>query len=180
MSAVNSFIHHKEKLTDAPHVSLSLLHRVLQLEQSINSIGSKTDAVVNKLDVPERKELKRKDLLGKPPGDVSKVGSPPPCIGTSFRPGDQLCWEKGPGIIFAFQTSLTSDKKAWAGSAFCMINPFLFKQNDTKPLVFMSPELTLVPLNTPSGSFEANLSLWQWIKFACLQLLFNCSPETLK
>ncbi|NWX66897.1 PK2L1 protein, partial [Promerops cafer] len=43
-----------------------LLHRVLQLEQSINSIGSKTDAVVNKLDVPERKELKRKDLLGKP------------------------------------------------------------------------------------------------------------------
>uniref|UniRef100_A0A8C3QHZ4 Polycystin 2 like 1, transient receptor potential cation channel n=1 Tax=Cyanoderma ruficeps TaxID=181631 RepID=A0A8C3QHZ4_9PASS len=49
-----------------------LLHRVLQLEQSINSIGSKIDAVVNKLDVPERKELKRKDLLGKPLGDVSK------------------------------------------------------------------------------------------------------------
>ncbi|XP_014730787.1 PREDICTED: polycystic kidney disease 2-like 1 protein isoform X1 [Sturnus vulgaris] len=49
-----------------------LLHRVLQLEQSINSIGSKIDAVVNKLDVPERKELKRKDLLGKPVGDVSK------------------------------------------------------------------------------------------------------------
>ncbi|NXM84406.1 PK2L1 protein, partial [Oenanthe oenanthe] len=43
-----------------------LLHRVLQLEQSINSVGSKIDAVVNKLDVPERKELKRKDLLGKP------------------------------------------------------------------------------------------------------------------
>ncbi|KAM7047898.1 polycystin-2-like protein 1 [Acridotheres tristis] len=49
-----------------------LLHRVLRLEQSINSIGSKIDAVVNKLDVPERKELKRKDLLGKPVGDVSK------------------------------------------------------------------------------------------------------------
>ncbi|XP_031360996.2 polycystin-2-like protein 1 [Lonchura striata] len=49
-----------------------LLHRVLQLEQSINSIGSKIDAVVNKLDVPERKELKRKDLLGKPLGDVLK------------------------------------------------------------------------------------------------------------
>ncbi|RMC11599.1 hypothetical protein DUI87_11720 [Hirundo rustica rustica] len=49
-----------------------LLHRVLQLEQSINSTGSKTDAVVNKLDVPERKELKRKDLLGKPLGDVTK------------------------------------------------------------------------------------------------------------
>ncbi|XP_005048373.1 PREDICTED: polycystic kidney disease 2-like 1 protein [Ficedula albicollis] len=49
-----------------------LLHRVLQLEQSINNIGSKIDAVVNKLDVPERKELKRKDLLGKPVGDVSK------------------------------------------------------------------------------------------------------------
>ncbi|NWZ95201.1 PK2L1 protein, partial [Nesospiza acunhae] len=43
-----------------------LLHRVLQLEGSINCIGSKIDAVVNKLDVPERKELKRKDLLGKP------------------------------------------------------------------------------------------------------------------
>ncbi|NXO15531.1 PK2L1 protein, partial [Oriolus oriolus] len=43
-----------------------LLHRVLQLEKSINSTGSKTDAVVNKLDVSERKELKRKDLLGKP------------------------------------------------------------------------------------------------------------------
>ncbi|XP_074400996.1 polycystin-2-like protein 1 [Zonotrichia albicollis] len=49
-----------------------LLHRVLQLEQSINSIGYKIDAVVNKLDVPERKELKKKDLLGKPLGDVSK------------------------------------------------------------------------------------------------------------
>ncbi|XP_014730788.1 PREDICTED: polycystic kidney disease 2-like 1 protein isoform X2 [Sturnus vulgaris] len=49
-----------------------LLHRVLQLEQSINSIGSKIDAVVNKLDVPERKELKRKDLLGKPVGDGQK------------------------------------------------------------------------------------------------------------
>lgn len=52
---------------------------MLQLEQSINSIGSKIDAVVNKLDVPERKELKRKDLLGKPVGDASKVGSPQPC-----------------------------------------------------------------------------------------------------
>ncbi|XP_032921441.1 polycystic kidney disease 2-like 1 protein isoform X1 [Catharus ustulatus] len=49
-----------------------LLHRVLQLEQSINSIGAKIDAVVNKLHVPERKELKRKDLLGKPVGDASK------------------------------------------------------------------------------------------------------------
>uniref|UniRef100_A0A674GK00 Polycystin 2 like 1, transient receptor potential cation channel n=1 Tax=Taeniopygia guttata TaxID=59729 RepID=A0A674GK00_TAEGU len=57
-----------------------LLHRVLQLEQSINSIGSKIDAVVNKLDVPERKELRRKDLLGKPLGDVLKVGSPPPSV----------------------------------------------------------------------------------------------------
>uniref|UniRef100_A0A8C5JR05 Polycystin 2 like 1, transient receptor potential cation channel n=1 Tax=Junco hyemalis TaxID=40217 RepID=A0A8C5JR05_JUNHY len=59
---------------------MHLLHRVLQLEQAINSIGYKIDAVVNKLDVPERKELKKKDLLGKPLGDVSKVGSPPPCI----------------------------------------------------------------------------------------------------
>ncbi|KAM7016379.1 polycystin-2-like protein 1 [Passerculus sandwichensis] len=49
-----------------------LLHRVLQLEQSINSIDYKIDAVVNKLDVPERKEMKKKDLLGKPLGDVSK------------------------------------------------------------------------------------------------------------
>ncbi|KAF2979646.1 hypothetical protein EK904_003001 [Melospiza melodia maxima] len=49
-----------------------LLHRVLQLEQSINSIGYKIDAVVNKLDVPERKEMKKKDLLGKPLGDASK------------------------------------------------------------------------------------------------------------
>lgn len=76
---MNPFIHHKKKLTNALHDSLSLLHRVLHLEQSINSIGSKIDAVV-KLDVPERKELQRKDLLGKPLGDVSKVGSPPPCI----------------------------------------------------------------------------------------------------
>lgn len=80
MSAANPTNHHKKKLTNTLHVSLSLLHRVLQLEQSINSFGSKIDAGVNKLDVPERKELKRKDLLGKPLGDVSKVGSPPPCI----------------------------------------------------------------------------------------------------
>ncbi|NXT17899.1 PK2L1 protein, partial [Syrrhaptes paradoxus] len=43
-----------------------LLQRVLQLERSINSIGSKTDAVVNKLDVLERNKLKSKDLSGKP------------------------------------------------------------------------------------------------------------------
>ncbi|OPJ84408.1 polycystic kidney disease 2-like 1 protein [Patagioenas fasciata monilis] len=49
-----------------------LLQRVLQLEQSINSIGSKIDAVVKKLDMLERSKLKRKDLLGKPLDNVSK------------------------------------------------------------------------------------------------------------
>ncbi|XP_035400369.1 polycystic kidney disease 2-like 1 protein [Cygnus atratus] len=43
-----------------------LLQRVLHLEQSINSIGSKIDAVVSKLEVLERNKLKRKDLMGKP------------------------------------------------------------------------------------------------------------------
>ncbi|PKU33984.1 polycystic kidney disease 2-like 1 hypothetical protein [Limosa lapponica baueri] len=47
-----------------------LLQRVLQLEQSINSIGSKIDAVVSKLDVLERNNLKRKDL-----DSVSKMGT---------------------------------------------------------------------------------------------------------
>ncbi|XP_005025282.1 polycystin-2-like protein 1 isoform X1 [Anas platyrhynchos] len=42
-----------------------LLQRVLHLEQSINSIGSKIDAVVSKLEVLERNKLKRKDLMGK-------------------------------------------------------------------------------------------------------------------
>ncbi|XP_010154109.1 PREDICTED: polycystic kidney disease 2-like 1 protein [Eurypyga helias] len=49
-----------------------LLQRVLQLELSINSIGSKIDAVVNKLDILERHKLKRKDLLGKLLDSVSK------------------------------------------------------------------------------------------------------------
>ncbi|XP_009693008.1 PREDICTED: polycystic kidney disease 2-like 1 protein [Cariama cristata] len=53
-----------------------LLQRVLQLEQSINSIGSKIDAVVSKLDVLERNKLKRKDLLGKPLDNVSKEEEP--------------------------------------------------------------------------------------------------------
>ncbi|NXA08052.1 PK2L1 protein, partial [Sapayoa aenigma] len=42
-----------------------LLQRVLQLELSINSIDSKIDAVVSKLDVPERNLLERKNLVGK-------------------------------------------------------------------------------------------------------------------
>ncbi|KAM6415897.1 polycystin-2-like protein 1 [Rhynochetos jubatus] len=53
-----------------------LLQRVLQLEQSINSIGSKIDAVVNKLDILERHKLKRKDLLGKLLDSVSKEEEP--------------------------------------------------------------------------------------------------------
>ncbi|XP_013223916.2 polycystin-2-like protein 1 [Columba livia] len=53
-----------------------LLQRVLQLEQSINSIGSKIDAVVKKLDMLERNKLKRKDLLGKPLDNVSKEEEP--------------------------------------------------------------------------------------------------------
>lgn len=80
ISAANSAAHHKEKLANVLHVFLSLLQRVLQLEQSINSIGSKIDAVVNKLDVLERNKLKRKDLLGKQLDNVSKVGSPSPCV----------------------------------------------------------------------------------------------------
>ncbi|NXF97048.1 PK2L1 protein, partial [Eubucco bourcierii] len=43
----------------------AILQRVLQLEQSINSIGSKIDAVVSKVNVPERNELKRKDLFSR-------------------------------------------------------------------------------------------------------------------
>lgn len=58
------------------HSYLSLLQRVLQLEQSINSIGSKIDAVVKKLDMLERNKLKRKDLLGKPLDNVSKEEEP--------------------------------------------------------------------------------------------------------
>lgn len=78
--AANPAVHHKKKLANALHVSPSLLQRVLQLEQSINSIGSKIDAVVNKLDVLERNNLKRKDPLGEPLDNGSKVGSLPPCI----------------------------------------------------------------------------------------------------
>ena len=80
IAAANPTVHHKKKLANALHVFPSLLQRVLQLEQSINSIGSKIDAVVSKLDVLERNKLKRKELLGKPLGNVSKVGSPPLCI----------------------------------------------------------------------------------------------------
>ncbi|XP_019473155.1 polycystic kidney disease 2-like 1 protein isoform X2 [Meleagris gallopavo] len=43
-----------------------LLQRVLHLEQSIHSIGSKIDAVVSKLEVLERNKLRVKDLMGKP------------------------------------------------------------------------------------------------------------------
>ncbi|KAM4669505.1 polycystin-2-like protein 1 [Amazona ochrocephala] len=53
-----------------------LLQRVLRLEQSINSIGSKIDAVVSKLDVLERNKLMRKDLLGKPLDNVIKEEEP--------------------------------------------------------------------------------------------------------
>lgn len=80
ISAAKPAVHHKKKLANSLHVFRSLLQRVLQLEQSINSIGSKIDAVVNKLDVLERNKLMRRDLLGKPLDNVSKVGSPPPCI----------------------------------------------------------------------------------------------------
>ena len=38
-----------------------------------------------------------------------------------------------------------------------MIKPFLFQRGETKPLAFMSLQLTMVPLNTPSSSFEAKL-----------------------
>ncbi|OXB75035.1 UNVERIFIED_CONTAM: hypothetical protein H355_001442 [Colinus virginianus] len=57
-----------------------LLQRVLHLEQSIHSIGSKIDAVVSKLEVLERNKPKRKDLMGKPLDDGRKVGNPPPYI----------------------------------------------------------------------------------------------------
>jgi len=80
ISAANPAVHDEKKLVNALHVVFSLLQRVLQLEQSINSIGSKIDAVVSKLDVLERNKLKRKDLLGKPLDSVSKVGNPPLCI----------------------------------------------------------------------------------------------------
>ncbi|XP_008500272.2 polycystic kidney disease 2-like 1 protein [Calypte anna] len=50
-----------------------LLQHVLQLERSINSIGSKTDAMVNEL---ERNKLKKKDLLGKPLDNVIKEEEP--------------------------------------------------------------------------------------------------------
>lgn len=78
MYAANLTVHYNKKLANDLHVSLRLLQRVLWLEQSINSIGSETDAVVSKLNVLERNKLMRKDLLGKPL-DVTKVGSPPPC-----------------------------------------------------------------------------------------------------
>lgn len=102
MSATNLTVHHKKNLANVLHVSPSLLQRVLQLEQSINNIGSKIDAVVSKLDMLERNRLKRKDMLGKRLDNVNKVGSPPPCILTSFRAGDQPCCVKRLGIIFAF------------------------------------------------------------------------------
>lgn len=102
MSVANPTAHNKAKLANTLFVSPSLLQRVLQLEQSINSIGSKIDAVVRKLDVLERNNLKRKDLLGKPLDNVSKVGSPPQSIQTSSRAGDQPCCVKRPGTILAF------------------------------------------------------------------------------
>uniref|UniRef100_A0A8C8BDB9 Polycystin 2 like 1, transient receptor potential cation channel n=1 Tax=Otus sunia TaxID=257818 RepID=A0A8C8BDB9_9STRI len=72
MSAENLTVHYKKNLANTLYVSPSLLQRVLQLEQSINSIGSKIDAVVSKLDTLERNKLKRMDLLGKPLDNISK------------------------------------------------------------------------------------------------------------
>lgn len=111
MSIANPTVHNKTKLVNTLHVSPSLLQRVLQLEQSINSIGSKIDAVVRKLDGLERNNVKRKDLLGKPLDNVSKVGSPPQCIQTSFRAGDKPCSVKGPGTNFAFPISVDIRQK---------------------------------------------------------------------
>ncbi|XP_065602426.1 polycystin-2-like protein 1 [Cyrtonyx montezumae] len=53
-----------------------LLQRVLHLEQSIHSIGSKIDAVVSKLEVLERNKPKRKDLMGKPLDNGRKEEEP--------------------------------------------------------------------------------------------------------
>ncbi|KAM9379950.1 polycystin-2-like protein 1 [Phaethornis superciliosus] len=50
-----------------------LLQHVLQLERFINSIGSKTDAMVNEL---ERNKLKKKNLLGNPLDNVIKEEEP--------------------------------------------------------------------------------------------------------
>lgn len=111
ISAANPAVGDKKNLAISLHVFLSLLQRVLQLEQSINSIGSKIDAVVKKLDMLERNKLKRKDLLGKPLDNVSKVGSLPPCIWTSFRVSDQSCYVNGPGIIFAFSVPIDINQK---------------------------------------------------------------------
>ncbi|XP_061857083.1 polycystin-2-like protein 1 isoform X1 [Colius striatus] len=58
---------HTDKHSWVPKEEFQALpQRVLQLEQSINSIGSKIDAVVSKLDMLERSKLKRKNLLDKP------------------------------------------------------------------------------------------------------------------
>lgn len=38
-----------------------------------------------------------------------------------------------------------------------MIKPLLFKHSDKKLLAFVSPQLTVVTLNSPSSSFEATL-----------------------
>uniref|UniRef100_A0A8C4P9Y3 Polycystin 2 like 1, transient receptor potential cation channel n=1 Tax=Dromaius novaehollandiae TaxID=8790 RepID=A0A8C4P9Y3_DRONO len=89
----------------------SLLQRVLQLEQSISSIGSKTDAVVSKLEVLERNKLKWKDLIGKPLDNISKVGSPPPDVWTSSRVGDQPCSVNGSGISYTFQIPIHIKQK---------------------------------------------------------------------
>lgn len=70
----------RKKVVKILHVFPSLLQRVLHLEQSINSIGSKIDAVVSKLEVLERNKLKRKDLMGKSLDSGRKVGSAPPLI----------------------------------------------------------------------------------------------------
>lgn len=44
----------------------------------------------------------------------------------------------------------------------------------------MSPQLILVPLNTPSGSFGANLSPVAVDEICLLQLLSNCYSSDIK
>lgn len=52
----------------------SLLRRVLQLERSIGSIMSKTEAMVCKLEGLERSKLKKKEPMSKLLDNMSKVG----------------------------------------------------------------------------------------------------------
>uniref|UniRef100_A0A8C2U7Y5 Polycystin 2 like 1, transient receptor potential cation channel n=1 Tax=Coturnix japonica TaxID=93934 RepID=A0A8C2U7Y5_COTJA len=92
-----------------------LLQRVLHLEQSIHSIGSKIDAVVSKLEVLERNKLKMKDLMGKPLDNNGKVGSPTPYICTSFSIGDQPCCVNEPASIFSFQIHIDARQKLGRG-----------------------------------------------------------------